>query len=350
MKPSLALHIGMPKTGTTALQARLAASRKLLIAKGILYPETNIAKAHHFLALPLDFQNYGPRLMVSRYGPNNAQANTLFDQFWGQLMNSIVITKPNSVILSTEYLFSRVGLDGSQKLFRLIKEAFSDITVVGYVRQPSKHFASALQQQVKYSSKLPKLLPTQYRKYIELWEEQFPAHVVIRKYERAALKSNDIVEDFLFYGLGLSNTQLEPTIQANETMSAEAAALMQDYQSVHQSSFDDVPTREKYQFRKKLLRLDKAVLPREQPLLHSNLIQYLDSSSSDLLWLRDQYKIVFDGVDYGQIGRFEKPPGEFRMVSDFVKIDYNRLEKLRWLMGANWWQRLKVEWHQKFAI
>ena len=179
-----------------------------------------------------------------------------------------------------------------------------------------------------------------YRKYIEQWESQFPGRLILRKYERTALESNDIVEDFLLHSLGMRNVELKPAVEANETMSAEAAAMMQHYQSVHQPNSDDIPTREKFRFRRKLSRFDSKILPRMQPKLHSELIQYIDNSSSDLLWLRDQHEISFETVDYDQIGRFVEPTGDFEKVSDFLEIDTNRLRKLQFVMEAPWWKRI----------
>ena len=48
LKPNLILHIGMGKTGTTALQEAFWANRDVLARAGITYPDIGVdAGAHH---------------------------------------------------------------------------------------------------------------------------------------------------------------------------------------------------------------------------------------------------------------------------------------------------------------
>ena len=327
MKPDLALHAGLPKTGTTALQSRLAASRAALLGAGWLYPQTETANAHHFLALPLDFANRGPRLMVSRYGRDNGPA--VFDRMWTRMLAEIEACRPAGVILSTEYVSSRIGLPGGDMLCERLRETFGNIHVTLYLRQPSKWLTSMLQQTVKYSGLLTQPRPISWRKDIELWESRFPGCVAVRKYERNGLRSGDIAEDFLFHALGREDIPLAPAVQVNETMSAEAALLMQDFQIRHQPDKDDIPTSEKRRFRERLREADRQVTPQAPPKLRADLVRYMDEGSTDLLWLRDHHGIVFDGIDYRRIGRLPTLDREVRLISDAFEIDEKRLALLR---------------------
>ncbi len=133
MKPILALHIGMPKTGTTALQMRFGASRDRLLKKRILYPSTTLGSAHHFLSLPLDFANLGQRLLVQEFGRDSLKAQSKFASAWTSVLAEVEHHDPENVIMSSEYLFSRLrGKDGD--LFsEELRRAFRDVRVVAYV-------------------------------------------------------------------------------------------------------------------------------------------------------------------------------------------------------------------------
>ena len=66
---SIALHVGVHKTGTTALQAALADARPELIQRGVLYPGKKAA--HHGAALGLMERSWGWK---DRGGEANSRA------------------------------------------------------------------------------------------------------------------------------------------------------------------------------------------------------------------------------------------------------------------------------------
>ncbi|MEM9770727.1 MAG: hypothetical protein AAF889_03855, partial [Cyanobacteria bacterium P01_D01_bin.73] len=67
------VHIGMPKTGTTALQKSLAHSRELLKDNGILYPEGFLYEdEHRELVGGLRSRKNLPRLLRREYGDDIA--------------------------------------------------------------------------------------------------------------------------------------------------------------------------------------------------------------------------------------------------------------------------------------
>ncbi|TNE66780.1 MAG: hypothetical protein EP336_09170 [Rhodobacteraceae bacterium] len=334
-KPKLVLHVGMPKTGSTALQSWLAASRSSLRAQGVLYPGKGTS--HGFLVLPLDFANHGPRLLIDRIGRVQAEADRLFETEWQALEAEIAATAPETVVLSTEYLFVRLGLKGRETLLARLAEIFSEVQVVAYLRQPSKHYASLALQRVRHSAILPPLAPMRVRETLETWEAAFPGRVSVRAYDRDALVQGDVVTDFLTTQLALSGQGGETGARVNESMSAEAAHLMQQVQRVRFAGQDNVVLRARNRYRKRLLTADKRVPGAQRPKLLPEVAADLDESSTDLLWLRDRYGVIFAGLAYERIAEHPLNVGSLERIADLFELNEARLHLLETRM-----QRLHV--------
>ena len=319
----------MPKTGTTALQMRMSASRTQLLKKRILYPATTSGKAQHFLSLPLDFENTGQRLLVQRIGRDNVKAQSVFASSWANLVDEIAKHEPEDVIMSSEYLYSRLrGKDGDL-LAKQLQRTFRDIQVVAYVRQPSKYLASACLQGVKFSGTVVKPRPITWKRHLNEWEKRFPGNVTVRVYDRALLRENDISEDFIFHALSREDVDLAAFVRANESMSAEAGLLMQEFQVEHQAGLDNQTTPEKARMRRRLMKLEKRIPTQGSPRLRAEIAQYVDEGSIELLWLRDEHGIQFPGIDYEQIRKLPAPEGKLDSIQDIFEIDQVRLEDLR---------------------
>ena len=104
------MHIGMPKTGSTAIQFALTKSREKLLSNGILYPvnpDPFSKQVKHMLYLSLLRQGDAgqwlkqpdiEKKILSTYGPNFDLA-----EFWlNDLKKQISDTKPHTLIISEE--------------------------------------------------------------------------------------------------------------------------------------------------------------------------------------------------------------------------------------------------------
>ncbi|WP_434288751.1 hypothetical protein [Celeribacter sp. SCSIO 80788] len=325
-KPKLVLHVGMPKTGSSALQNWLAKSRPFLRTQGVLYPGQG--KSQSFLSLPLDFEAHGSRLLIDKIGRSQAKADRLFETEWRALEEEIRTTAPSTVVLSTEYLFARLGLTGRETLLMRLAACFSEVQTVVYVRQPSKYFASLALQRVRHSATLLPVAPLHVRTALETWDAAFPGHVEVRTYDRDALVQGDIVADFLTTQLGLTGQGPGTRESVNKSMSAEAAHLMQSVQREEFAGQDNVVLRERNRYRKRLLAADERVSGAQRPKLLPEVAAYLDESSTDLLWLRERYGVIFEALDYERIGERPGWSGSSERIADLFEIDENRLQRL----------------------
>ncbi|NCC94764.1 MAG: hypothetical protein EOM10_16105, partial [Opitutae bacterium] len=137
---TLYLHIGAPKTGSTALQRGLADSRESLLESGILYPEAaSRAGGHHDLAF----------LLHGRYPewaiPQDAPLETL----WAEL-EAEVGAHSGDVILSSENFYLYPAPEALARLMEA-SEPFRRfrVRVVVYVRPQEAAVESWYNQAVK---------------------------------------------------------------------------------------------------------------------------------------------------------------------------------------------------------
>lgn len=138
-KKSILLHIGVPKTGTTALQAALANNRKELNSQNVLYP-SQWRNAHHRAAWAITERTWGWK---GRGG------TTTPIKHWNSLVKE---TKTNkTVVLSSEF-FCEANQRQAKKIVSDL--GLSRLEVVITLRPFGKLLPSAWQQYLKYGVKL----------------------------------------------------------------------------------------------------------------------------------------------------------------------------------------------------
>ena len=182
MKPCLYLHIGRPKTGSTALQHFLMKNRKALLDQDLLYPLTgNYQLSSHLFAYA-----YSEQMRKDASLPDiDAQA------LWGKLGEEVATAGVSSVILSSEnFWFSDPG-----ELKADIGEDYT-VKVVAYIRRQDHVIASSFCEEVKreqislnddvqrYALFEPRLKLLDYFEILESWGNSFgPENVDVRIYE-----------------------------------------------------------------------------------------------------------------------------------------------------------------------
>lgn len=196
----LYIHIGAPKTGTTAIQHHLLANREILARKfGVLYPRGGLLGAGHHIIGAAVFPERSYRLKgVSR---EEALQRSIDD-----VRMEIEESEPNTVILSTEYLWGELSSDNILKLLNPFRNC--RIRIIAYLRRQDLLAQSLYVQAVKggLSEPFPVWLERvtgggkagfDFHKVLSAWTTAgIPAEVVVRIYEKSQLKT-DICSDFL---------------------------------------------------------------------------------------------------------------------------------------------------------
>lgn len=196
------VHIGLPKTGTTAIQSYLYENRHALAETGLYYPETHLENfrideqsAHHLLA-----HKWNGWLDKKKF-------TTTPDEAWDMLAAEIA-ARPGRYIISSERFADLLPLGSGKDLMKFIRDklAPAQIKIIGYVRRQDKLAESFLKQIVKveifkgtkqsYLATPPAFLDfmATFSNAAEVigWE-----NIIVRLYERKYLKNGDAVSDFL---------------------------------------------------------------------------------------------------------------------------------------------------------
>jgi len=297
------LHIGMAKTGTTQLQSTLMLSRAALLEAGILYPEPYGKFNNHRILVVEHLSFDGLPRHMRRHCVAESELVEGKAEFLGRLRSQVQEERPNTVVLSSESLFSFAD----EKLLRgvhddLIGSGLDDIQVVVYVRRPSSHYLSSMQQRIRASHEIRPPKAPDYRGRIEACMRVFGRdRMAVRRFDRELLLGADIVTDFCSHFLpGIALESLTRSELSNDSLSAASLAILRRYRMDFYPDQNNVPSKDTSQLKLTLVDLDVR-LGLSKPKLHKSVADAIDHSSADAVWLRDEFQIEFAGIDYGEL-------------------------------------------------
>lgn len=193
--PPFILHIGRHKSGTSSLQAYLAAHPERLAAEGIVYPRAGRQGiAHHALAGVLQQR-------AMREDPQRAQ--TTLAQFRLDLGRELAGSTARRILLSSEAFQNGRASD--------VAQAFDPAasSVVVYLREQADYVVSSYQQLVharQHSGPLATYAEApavDYDQFLAGWRAAWPASSLqVGVYARQALLRGNMIDDF-FARLGI---------------------------------------------------------------------------------------------------------------------------------------------------
>jgi hypothetical protein len=219
------LHIGTPKTGTSALQFGLYTAREELRSHGILYPEGLIASP--------DDPKHQPLFNAIRSGNSRALASAC------DLIRSELSDDLHSVILSSEGFYHHI-LEFHEGSWRLIQELARccSLNIIVYLRPQAEYLESLYRQYVKnprgvnesyYGSAMTiqKLMDRprvrqnlDYHGSLMQWASVVGNdRILVRRY------APDVVDDFLSL-LGVTLVRTGPRPRRNPSLTREMAELL----------------------------------------------------------------------------------------------------------------------------
>lgn len=314
--PRLVLHIGMPKSGTTAIQKGLAAMRPELRAQGYLYPPgVATTYQHGFLIAGVRPPEQLPRIYrhIYRHAPRRAQGD--LQRMLRGLERAMKESDPRTLVLSGEVFFTIVTPEERDALAVMLHRFSERIEIVAYVRRPSEYYLSGLQQALKGTDRLLPIAPVSYRAQIETLAPLATAGLHVIPYDRAGFPDGDIVAHFLQTFCPGAPTRA-PAPPVNGTLSAEGMAALHDYRRIFHAGRHNVFTADAKALIQAIEAADAACGDVTRPRLRPETVAAIDQGSPDLLWLRDRFGIAFDGVDYAAI----RPMRRTRIPADLAEI------------------------------
>jgi hypothetical protein len=334
----LLLHIGHPKTGTTALQSVLSANAKKLLAEAsILYPtRTTPSEYKHAFAIPwlLQADNESIRRRARKDGE---ELKELSKGYWDSLIREVNEEKPDILILSAEGFWSilRRVPENQRSFFRdRLYETASKIKTIAYLKSPTSYFLSKINQKIRNFR--PVTLPRHnyISSAIRDWESLGLDEYCWRVFDRRSLCNRDIVDDFFDQNfptsISPSTLSREGVEQSNSSISTEALVLLEEITTEHKALSEDVYDRRRSKIISILRAADAAISENARPSLTEQAKQGILARCSDINWLNER-GLYFPDIDLSSIKEHHAfyVPDTFTRVADFCPINQERLRIMR---------------------
>lgn len=339
------LHIGMPKTGSTALQETLLASHDELLRKGVLYPRVPdpTFNNHRLLLVGTTPLEKLPRHIRRNYDEADLEGRKA--DFLRAVRADQRQHAPQAMVLSSESLFRNFSDAGKKVLMAGLHKIGADpgqTTVVAYVRRPADRYLSGLQQHLKASWKITPPEPAHYRHNLEQYERMFGnGSLTVVPFRREALIGADIVTDFLTRFLqpwGVERDRMAPVGAVNETLSSEGVDIQRAYREAFHYVDDDRHTPNSLQLFKALQDID-AELGMTRPRLVDGIADLVDYASTDPLWMRDRFGVEFPDFDYARLerGDLTRAPDRAWRLDELMQIDRERQARVLARLAVHPW-------------
>lgn len=219
-RPDLLLHVGMDKTGTTAIQHMLHRARAALLAEGLLVPETGMLpdRSHH----PFAFAALGIA--------GHALSDTA--PLFAALAAECARSPAPRVLLSSECLFKLPSRGPASPFWDHVARAFGRVQAIVYLRRQdawveSRHRHSILSGRVFPLDRLAEPEYCDYRQHLDAWAARLgPGNIIVRPYEAAQFQGGDIATDMLAT-LGLPPGRIVlPADRRNQSLPAQALLFL----------------------------------------------------------------------------------------------------------------------------
>jgi len=335
--PRLLLHIGHPKTGTTALQSVLSANTKTLLNEAsVLYPtQTEPNEYKHSFAIPWLFEVDNAAIR-RRSRLSGAPLNEMSKQYWRSLSTEIQQTEHDVSVISGEGFWSaaRQASKEQQAFARnSLYEIADDITVIAYLKSPASYFLSKINQKLRNFKSVTLPRGDYLSAAIQSWESMGFNHYSWRIFDRKLLTNQDIVEDFCAHylpnSLNTASLTRDGIEQTNSSISNEALAILEEVTVAHPVLQEDVYDKRRHKIIEILKQSDKAIGGKNRPSLKESAVIAILNRSSDLNWLKKR-DLYFPDIEQELINKEpDELPSSFTCVSDFCNVDTNRLADLR---------------------
>lgn len=324
------LHVGMAKSGSTALQHAFRRDAAGLARHGVLYPEVKSSKvSHKILAFRLCEDHELPGHFRNLHGGSEVRKRVCFERDWAAIKAQIARQRPHTLLLSSEHLFYGFRNGRGAELQAELAKLAPRIEVVAYVRQPSAYYLSETQQIIKGSSLLPPPAPVGYREVLTQCASLFQA-VHVRPFERSLLQAGDVVTDFYSHFLpGVPVPAVRRDKVVNEALSAESMALLQDYLGLNHPGRDRMKPLDIRRLIDYVRFAERHYGLRRRPELLPAVKDYLDHASLDVLWLRAIHGIEYPGIRYDEVGERPNPFAAAVRVAEICAVDAGRQADLQ---------------------
>lgn len=319
----LVLHVGLPKTGTTALQATLSQNQEVLLRDGYFYPRLSTGWDHNVLSVP--FLQRLPRVYRGAF-KSQQSARAAAYRAWGRLGRTVSDVPAHTLVISGEYFWR---ITAHQRFRTHLKEflpGVTNINVVAYLRRPSDYYLSMLQQGLHASSRVRRVRREQYSPPLKSFARA--GQLLLREFSPGALEHGDIVDDFMEHALHSGVPLVRRGVRRNASLSAEAMVILQEYRRSIYPAEEHRMTLQSDHLVHTLRDVDSELkMPR--PQLQPEVAAYLDQPHEDDVQLKRCFGFEFRSPTSTREAPFVAEPAQLATLVEVVVVDPERLQVLR---------------------
>lgn len=209
------IHVGTPKTGTSAIQVFCSKNRKLLKSKGFCYPDMGFRFPGIGVNRNAHFMN--KKILDEQKKRIPEEEEKLVAQGMEKIQR--LLEKFPNIILSDEFFWNNKSLNSEKwKQYKEMFEAMgAQVKVIVYLRRQDLVIQSYWAQQVKEtmtmsferyieSGKYKTFKVDYYKRLEEIAQAMGRENIVVRVYEKQQYYGGDILSDFLHI-LGIEMTE-----------------------------------------------------------------------------------------------------------------------------------------------
>jgi hypothetical protein len=233
------LHIGLDKTGSTAIQMACVNNKEALLAMSILYPSTDTSQGQLGSCF---YKEPGEYIHNIELGRQDSALIAFEDAHYLQeLDKEIHDSRASTMILSSES-FGFMEAEAVHAMKTFLAKRSRRILVVMYCRPPLSYAASAVSQRARTGRPVWSDPPLQeIKKVCCAYEDAFGRdNIVMRPFVQGQLHAGDVRLDF-FSILGMSAQQMQQTLllgseRDNSTLSADGLLVADALRRSHDES------------------------------------------------------------------------------------------------------------------
>ncbi|MCR5178860.1 MAG: hypothetical protein K6C95_07755 [Lachnospiraceae bacterium] len=233
---TLYLHVGMPKTGTTALQSFCANNGSWLEKNGLIYPVMKYYFRHCSQNRNAHFLLVKDRAKLARY-EKKRYTKKLRESMFDEIFSSF--TKTDKVLISDEAFW--YTKDIADKAITGLKERCDkqgvNLKIVAYLRRQDEVAESWYAQRVKmglktggfqdFLEKVDEFIPLHYEKRLgEFSDIVGKDNVIVRIYHKGLIKDNGLIKDYL------KTTGVDAVLDEGLTLHMENESISDNYTEI----------------------------------------------------------------------------------------------------------------------
>lgn len=253
----LALHIGLPKTGSSTIQTFLHSQQGEISKQSIEIPTCLGPYSHYKLALMFYSTSHKSDFLAKNNHLQTIEERLRFRAQWEAILKEELESKPTQQwIISSEFLQHCLQDEHEiTSLSEMLRQYFNEINLLLYVRNPIRAAISMMSTEVKMGK--PKFeieSPSYYRNLcnhqqtITAWQNAFqPDHFKISDFD-SQQKHGTLLQDFCKH-TGISwRDSFGHTRRSNQSLSLDGLQIMTSLNRQMRASKTKVETRKRFRF------------------------------------------------------------------------------------------------------